>query len=440
MPVSPARLSAFDNLLRIERTDAYASELLHAQSRRKLSPADHSLLVELVMGVLRWRSALDTAIGSHSREKIGRMDAEVRTALRLGAYQLAHLDRVPAYAAISESVELVKHARKRSAAPMVNAVLRKVAAQKSALRGAAADDPAGLAETLAHPVWLVKRWWKEFGADVAGAICRYDQQHPVAAIRLRDAQAEGEAAGAGVKLEPGLMLRDARRVASGDITRTKAFREGGIVIQDEASQLAAALVSNGKHILDCCAAPGGKTALIADANPGARIVAAELHTHRARLLRRLVHNRNVEVVAADATRPAWRMQFDAVLADVPCSGTGTLARNPDIKWRLQPEDLFDLQRRQMAILRSAIGQVAPGGEVVYSTCSLEPEENEAVIEKVMADCPGVRQISCKERLTGLRQNGTVVWEDIEAITRGPFLRTLPGVQPVDGFFAAILQR
>jgi 16S rRNA (cytosine967-C5)-methyltransferase len=440
MPVSPARLSAFDILLRIERTDAYASELLHAQRRQKLSPADHSLLVELVMGVLRWRSALDTAISSHSREKITSMDEEVRAALRMGAYQLAHLDRVPAYAAISESVELVKHARKRSAAPMVNAVLRKIAAQKPDLDGAAANDPAELAEALAHPLWLVERWWKEFGAGVAGAICRYDQQHPVAAIRLRDAQAEGEVAGEGVKLQPGIMLREARRVVSGEITRTKAFREGGIVIQDEASQLVAALVSNGEHILDCCAAPGGKTALIADTHPGARIVAAELHAHRARLLRRLVHNRNVEVVAADVTRPAWRVQFDAALADVPCSGTGTLARNPDIKWRLRPEDLLDLQRRQVAILKSAIGQVASGGEVVYSTCSLEAEENEAVIGKVMADCPEVRQISCKERLIELRQKGTIVWQDIEAITRGPFLRTLPGVQPTEGFFAAILRR
>jgi 16S rRNA (cytosine967-C5)-methyltransferase len=437
MPVSPARAAAFDILLRIEGTDAYASELLHAQRYKQLSPADHALLVELVMGVLRWRSVLDERISGYSREMIGRMDAEVRNALRLGAYQLGFLDRVPAYAAISESVELVKRARKRSAAAMVNAVLRRLAESKTESRPPGTGDARALAKALAHPEWLVERWWKAFGAEAAEAICRYDQQQPAAAIRLRDPDSEADLTAAGVKLAPGVLLREARRVVSGDITRSKAFSEGRVAIQDEASQLVAALVA-GERILDCCAAPGGKTALLADANPAARILATELHPHRARLLRSRVRSPNVEVIAADAGNRAWSMKFDAVLADVPCSGTGTLARNPEIKWRLRPEDLGDLQQRQARILRSAVEQLAPGGEVVYATCSLEQEENEAVVEAVMAHHAGVRLISCKGRLERLRELGILAWQDLEAITRGPYLRTIPGMQPCDGFFAAIL--
>jgi 16S rRNA (cytosine967-C5)-methyltransferase len=441
MPVSRARSAAFDVLQRVERTEAYASELLHSQRYEQLPPADHALLVELVMGVLRWRSVLDDAIASNSSIPVNKMDREVRTALRLGAYQLRCLDRVPAYAAISESVELVKAARKRSAAPLVNAVLRKLAADaKPAAEMLTARDVSELARASAHPVWLVERWWKQYGGHTAVAICQYDQQHPVPAIRLRSPQAGEQLVAAGVKLAPGLLLRDARRVVSGDVTHTTAFRDGEVAIQDEASQLVAALVPPGKRMLDCCAAPGGKTSLLADLSPNSKIIAAELHPHRARLLRRLVRDPNVQVVANDIIRPCWNIKFDAVLADVPCSGTGTLARNPEIKWRLQPEDLTDLHRRQVSILRSAMEQLAPGGIVVYSTCSLEAEENEQVVEVTLEGHPGAQLISCRERLTELREDGSWVWSDLDAITRGPFLRTLPGPQPCDGFFAALIRK
>src|SRR5262249_33205569 len=156
----------------------------------------------------------------------------------------------------------------------------------------------------------------------------------------------------------------------GNVTATRAFRQGRVAIQDEASQLVALLVGKGKNILDCCAAPGGKTRVIAERNPAASIVAVELHPHRARLLRELVRAKNVEVITGDIRELPLASQFDRVLADVPCSGTGTLARNPEIKWRLKAEDLADLQARQLAILQTAMQKVAPGGRVVYSTCSL----------------------------------------------------------------------
>jgi 16S rRNA (cytosine967-C5)-methyltransferase len=234
-------------------------------------------------------------------------------------------------------------------------------------------------------------------------------------------------------------MKSARMIVSGDVTATELFRNGQIAIQDEGSQLVAALVGDGKRLLDCCAAPGGKTGALAARLPEAEIFAAELHPHRARLLRRLAPQPNVHVVTADALALPFAADFDRVLADVPCSGTGTLARNPEIKWRLKPEDLHDLQLRQTGILRAAMRHVAPGGRLVYSTCSLEPEENEQV---VAACLPGseFRLIPVREGLERLRRSGDLAWNEIDKLVSGDFLRTIPGVHPCDGFFAAILQK
>ena len=180
-------------------------------------------------------------------------------------------------------------------------------------------------------------------------------------------------------------MTSARRVLSGNVTNTRAFRKGRLVIQDEASQLVALLVGQGKTILDCCAAPGGKTRIMASRNPDATVLAAELRFHRARLLGKLASERNVRIITADARELPLNIPFDRVLADVPCSGTGTLVHNPEIKWRLTPEDLKDFHSRQAAILKSVMRLVAAGGRLIYSTCSLEREENEAVVEEALSE-------------------------------------------------------
>jgi 16S rRNA (cytosine967-C5)-methyltransferase len=459
MAVSPARAAAFDILLRVERRDAYASELLHSSRFASLSQQDHGLTTELVMGVLRWRSLLDTKIASVSSQKLGKLDMEVLIALRLAAYQLMFLERVPNRAVVNESVELVKRARKRSAAPFVNAVLRKLA-ETSAAKAAPDTRPAaavkrrptqnlsigevqiaeaktesGLSDASAHPLWLIKRWAERYGFEVARQICTYDQQVPESSIHLH-----GEAELPGTTLSSGKLLRSARRLHPGSFVDVHEPRFGLIHIQDEASQLVALLAGKGSNILDCCAAPGGKTRLLAYRNPDATIIATELHPHRARLLRRLVSAQNVRVIVADVRTLPIRASFERVLVDVPCSGTGTLARNPEIKWRLTPNELIEFQQRQLSILQSAMKNVAPGGRLVYSTCSLEQEENQEVVEDALAVDASFYLLECRAELEKLQSEGELVWKDLNSLTSGPYLRTIPGVHPCDGFFAALLEK
>ena len=467
MPISAARRAAFEILLRVEEQGAYASELLHSERLAALSAADRGLCTELVMGALRWQAALDDDIQAVSSQKLNRIDAEVLVALRLGAYQLRFLDRIPAHAAVNESVELVKRARKKSAAPFANAVLRKLIGKRGDgkttgggfVRDAEAESPEALAAASAHPSWLVARWVVEFGSQRAHRICQFDQQAPPLALRLLASgrfppqqvnsglvgdpgeAIEAQLRAQGVELAPGRLLRSARVVLSGDVTHTPAYLEHrlAIQIQDEGSQLVGALVGKGSRILDCCAAPGNKTAALAEANPRAAIVAVELHPHRAEQLRRRMAARAaVQVITADATALPHGREFDRILADVPCSGTGTLARHPEIKWKLRPDDLTDLHERQKAILGAALRHLAAGGVIVYATCSLEAEENAAVVEEVLREHPAARLLDCRARLHELQAEGELTWPDVESLTSGPYLRTLPGTHPCDGFFAAML--
>lgn len=440
MPISAARRAAFDILLQVEREAAYAPELLHSHKFAGLTPADHGLATEIVMGVLRWQLLLDDRIAAQSSQKLSKLDPEVAVALRMAAYQLLFLDRVPKHAAVNESVELVKMARKRSAAPFVNAVLRKVAGAEKPAPTAKGSTPADLAKSLAHPFWLLERWATRFGLERAQKICEYDQSAPDTQVRMDDPTVQSELESQGVKFADGRVVSSARRVAAGDITGARAFQDGRVVIQDEASQLVALLVGHGSKILDCCAAPGGKTRLLAERNPDAAITAVELHPHRARLLRQRVKASNVHVIVADATELPLTEKFDRVLVDVPCSGTGTLARNPEIKWRLRAENLNDLQACQWKILRSAAERVVSGGILVYASCSLEREENEDVIEKLIAENPEFQIMDCRQRLKEMQTEGELAWSDLDSLTDGPYLRTIPGVHPCDGFFGAILEK
>jgi 16S rRNA (cytosine967-C5)-methyltransferase len=437
--VSPARLAAFNILLRVERESAYAVELLHSSLLDELSPVDRNLATEIVMGVLRWRSVLDEAVARLSFTPFRKLDFEVLMALRMGVYQKQFLAKIPAHAAVNETVELVKQAKKTSAAGLVNAVMRKVKSVAYDPRAAKLGGIDYLSSALAHPRWLAERWVSSFGDDATQKICEYDQHVPATVLRLSSPQDESLLAAQGIQLAPGALMAAARIVTSGDASATEMFRAGKVAIQDEGSQLVAALVGKGRRILDCCAAPGGKTAAMATRLPAAEIIATELHPHRATLLRRLAPQQNVEVMTADALALPYGADFDRVLADVPCSGTGTLARNPEIKWKLKPEDLLDLQSRQIAILKSAMRYVSPEGRLVYSTCSLEPEENEQVIAACLPNSD-FKIIPIRAELGRLQASGELVWKNIEKLISGNFLRTSPGAHPCDGFFAAVLEK
>jgi 16S rRNA (cytosine967-C5)-methyltransferase len=287
---------------------------------------------------------------------------------------------------------------------------------------------------------MVARWINMYGYSAAHSVCVANQHAPVAALRLVTPGAEEELREAGIRIAPGALLESARRLVSGDLAHSLAFRDHHVAVQDEASQLVAALVGKGARILDCCAAPGGKTAAIAARNPGAAVVAVELHEHRARALKERLRGTSVKVVTGNVTAMEFAEKFDCVLADVPCSGTGTLASNPEIKWRLKAGDLQALKDLQVSILRSAVAALARGGRLVYSTCSLEAEECEEVVEQVLCGPDGLTRVDCGDLLEEMKLSGDLAWSEPRTLTRGHDLRTLPGIHPCEGFFAALLRK
>lgn len=441
--LSPARKAAFQILLKIDGGRSHSDELLRGPAVSALAPVDRNLATALVLGVLRAQLQLDAALRPLLTRPGAKLDPEVRIALRLGAYQLLHMDRIPARAAIDESVELTKQAGHRFAAAMVNAVLRK-------LTDSGTMPPSANAEKGAYPAWLAARWTNQFGDEAASAICRYGQQQPALTIRLLDPAAEAELTRSGIQLEPGELLNAARTVLAGDIAATLAFREGRIRIQDEGSQLVAEIAAfvgaRARSVLDACAAPGGKTLILTERIPQARIVACEASAARFAALRERLapFGERVECRHADASTIADELTYDLVLADVPCSGTGTLGRNPEIRHRLAPADFARQAERQSAILAAALRAARAGGHIVYSTCSLEPEENEEVMAAVLARIPGVRVFPMAAVLAQMESAAILAAGAAEklrnALTAEGYLRLTPGAFGTDGFFIAALER
>lgn len=450
--VSPPRKSAFDILLAVERGRGHSDELLRGAGVDALSAADRNLTTALVLGVLRWQIWLDYHVRSLLKRPNAKLDTEVLIALRLGAFQILFLDRVPDHAAIDESVELAKQAGHRFAARMVNAVLRRLAAAPRTKLPA--GTVAELALAQAHPAWMVERWVESYGMDAARAICRHGQEQPILSVRAEGAEAERELGAGGIRLEPGALLTAARTVIGGDVAAANSVRDGRVRIQDEGSQLIGELAANCgecvdrkvRSILDACAAPGGKTLILAERNPQARIVACEVNERRLEQMRERLapYASRVECRLGDASALSDVSEFDVVLADVPCSGTGTLGRNPEIRHRLRVEDLRRHTERQRAIVRAAIRVARPGGQIIYSTCSLEPEENEQAVDATLAEMPGVRQVSIASHIDSMQRKGILTAPGAkrlhECVTPEGALRLLPGDARTDGFFAALIEK
>ena len=457
MPVSTARKIAFDALLRVEAEGAYASDVLHTELSDKIKPVDAALATELTMGVLRQRRLLDFLLQPLLKKTPARLDRPVAIVLRMGLYQLRFLERIPARAAVNESVELVKRARKASAAPLVNAVLRramrdtKVAIEKLLPQDLSVADRLGILHS--HPTWLVERWLARFGESVTVALLEANNRAPRLALALQDADLRDEIVAAlkkwGLRVHPGEFLRSAITVEGGSPSRSEAFRSGAVSIQDEASRAIPLLldVRLGDRVLDLCAAPGGKTAtLIRAAGQQGTVVAADLHTHRLLSMRLQFQRLQIDtahLVQLDATQELpFRGGFQRILADAPCSGTGTLSRHPEIRWRLRPEQLTEFHRMQVDILTNAISLLEPGGRLVYSTCSLEPEENEEVVAEALrrSEPLVIKQVALAVATKTLEAHlnpGIIPSEFFDAKSE---FRTIPGQVATDGFFAAVLEK
>jgi 16S rRNA (cytosine967-C5)-methyltransferase len=446
--IAPARAAAFEILLTLDRGSGHSDELLHRPDVEKLSSQDRDLTMNLVMGTLRWQIALDARIATLLSKPKTQLDPAVRIALRLGAFQLLYLDRVPVYAAIGESVELAKSAGNPFAAGMVNAILRKIAAQPKPKESNTVTNAAELALVDSHPQWLVERWVRNFGLEYAKLICAYDQQPAPAFVRLLTPDAEQELLEEGIDLEPASFLTKVRRVMQGDVSSTEAFRKNLVRMQDEGSQLVAEIAGHGQRILDVCAAPGGKTAILAERNPDAAITACDVSQRRLsemqRKLQKTFSGRRIDFAAADAAQMKWKPEFDLILCDAPCSGTGTLARNPEIRYRLNEGELKRQHDRQAAILSSVMHGLKPGGRLLYATCSLEPEENEAVIHACLDGRGDFELVRLEGEVERLEREGILLPEGATKLRETALvngcLRTLPGVHECDGFFAALLTR
>jgi 16S rRNA (cytosine967-C5)-methyltransferase len=430
--ISPARRAAFEILLRVEE-GAYASVLL-ATREEELSSLDRALCHELVMGVLRWQLWLDKLIEFYAGRKVAELDVAVRLILRLGLYQLRFLSRVPASAAVNESVNLVKFARLRSAGGLVNAVLRRGSREPDYDPLTTINDPIEkIAVATSHPVWLIERWTKAFGREETEAFARSNNEPAPVAFRVVNNRASAtevieQLRRAGAELIASEVVSGGWRIDGGSTLMSELVAAGKVYVQDEASQLVAGVLQTrpGHRVLDLCAAPGSKTSQIADmSNDSATIVASDLYPHRLRTLIQTVGSQglnSIHCVALDGLHalPLAERVFDRVLVDAACSGTGTLRRNPEIRWRISPADIQDLSQRQKQLLSNAAGTIRPGGRLIYSTCSVETDENEDVRKAFLEN-----NQSFKPADLAL---------DSSLLTSSSSARTWPHRQGTDGFF------
>jgi len=432
--VTETRFAAADTL-----ADLRAGQLLDAAFDRRaavLDPRDRRWTQELVWGVLRRRGWIDHLLAPRVRGGLARLDGDLADLLRLGAYQLFHMGSVPPYAAIAQTVELAKQRHGMGASKLVNAVLRRLDRERDALAPPLPSDPVeALAVEGSHPRWLVARWVARWGADETRALLDANNREAPLILRpwgvVRE-QLEAMLEASGVEVHEAPLVPDSLQITGGALlTALGAFQQGRCFVQDPAATLVTqyAAIPAGARVADLCAAPGGKAVELA--RTASEVIAADQSEARLGRLQETVDRLeldHVTPVVLDAREAAQLGTFDAVLVDAPCTGTGTFRRHPDARWRLRPSDLAVMAATQRAILRAAAEAVRPGGLLIYSTCSLEPEENDAQVEAFLADHPEWRLEPPPE--------GSVPAGVLDAGR----LRVLPQRHHTDGSFAARLRR
>jgi 16S rRNA (cytosine967-C5)-methyltransferase len=449
--IAPARVAAYEILSTVSAGNADLPTAIALARGSLHDDRDRALAAEIASGVQRWRAALDHLIVEFSKRAISRLDGEIIEILRLSAYQLLHLTRVPASAVVDDAVNLAGRVGKRSASGFVNAVLRTISRRRDSLplprRPVDPSDRTAALEyfsiTLSHPRWLAARWYDRLGFDAADTWLRFNNTPgPVTLranpLRLTPQQLTDRLAGDQVRVHPAPFAPDGLIVDEGYPLRGAGVEEGWFVVQDEASQLVALLAGEhpGACVLDTCASPGGKTTAMAAAMAGrGLLVACDLRDRRVDLLRRTVAASgatNVRIVQANLLEPLpFGSPFDCVLVDVPCSGLGTLRRDPDIRWRRRESDLPALAAAELTMLQRAAEAVADGGRLVYATCSSEPEENEGIVDAFLATAPAFTVVHAGEANAQLA--GTLI------DARG-HLRTQPHLHGLEAFFGAVFRR
>ncbi len=440
--IAPARIAAYETLLAVEAGRADLPTALHRARQRLQDERDRALAGEIATGTVRWRGAFDHVIELFAGRPIAKMDREIVTILRLGIFQLLHLDRVPAAAVVDDAVEMARKAGKKSAAGFVNALLRRVSRERRTLPLPSTPPIDLLSITLSHPRWLAERWLARYGAEAATTWCRFNNEPApltlrVNTLRVTRAALARELRDAGVATEPARFAPCALIVTEGNPLLTPLAHTGVFVVQDEASQLVGEFVeaAPGERIFDACASPGGKTTQMAAAlNGDGTIVAADVRERRVALLHRTVQQsgaRNVLVIQANARGvPPVKDLFDAVLVDAPCSGLGTIRRDPDVRWRRTERDFAALAAAQREMLSQLAAVVAPGGRLVYSTCSSEPEENDDVVADFLAHHTRFRRVA-PDRFAR-NANLAPLLDDSGA------LKTLPFRDGLEAFYAVSL--
>jgi 16S rRNA (cytosine967-C5)-methyltransferase len=400
--IAAARQAAFAALIAHEVRGTDLPTALSAARAPLEDSRDQGLLTELVTGAVRMRLAIDYQLARRLSRPFEKLDPDVRTALRLGAFQLLYLDRLPPSAVVNDAVALTRKAAKTSASGLVNAVLRALARERQQL--AWPDSPLSTALSVrhSHPEWLVRRWLDRYGAAATEQWLTFNNQAPrlcLAVNRLKATRDDLAArlASEGVRTEATTRSPHGLHALAGAPLSTPSFRDGWFTVQDEASQLIADLgeLRQAGRVLDLCASPGGKTMALA-ARVGARglLAASDVRPRRVRLLRDTLAR--LEVPAAIVRVPATGRlpfadgAFDFVLVDAPCSGLGTVRRDPDIRWARTADDLPRLAAAQLELLDRASSVVAAGGTLVYATCSSEPDENDSVVEAFLAKATGFR--------------------------------------------------
>ncbi|MFH1569877.1 MAG: 16S rRNA (cytosine(967)-C(5))-methyltransferase RsmB [Gemmatimonadota bacterium] len=442
----PARATALRLLQEAEGSEAPLEQLFGDLEAGPLGERDRRFVRQLVIGAVKFRARLDWVVGQFTSRPVAELEPAARQVLRLGAYQLLFLDRVPPRAAVHSSVELAKHFGHRGIAGLVNAVLRRVMTEGAgvAYPDRRAEEAAYLAVYYSHPVWQVERWLARWGSERTEALLRANNEPARLYIRLAPASGSRADLAAQLGLPGTELIADGPQpgtyeiLDAGGVFDSPAFHQGWFYVQDANAGLPVALLDPqpGERVLDACSAPGGKAVQAAIAvGPAGRVAAADLSPPRLRRvadnLRRLRLD-NLWLVAEDGARPGLATRcgsplFDRVLVDAPCSGTGVYARRPEARWRRGPAGLARHAELQYRILRQAFARLRPGGVLVYSTCSLEEEENDAVVDRLLAEEP-----AAVLEPAGLRFPG--------AAWARRCVQTLPGREPGDGSFAARLRK